>query len=509
MHTVDDDDPLLFQLERDFVRLLAKARDPLAMLKAEELLAATNDNTHWTNYSKATSVIRKSPDNAAIPLLLRYMVLHTKRSSRHIMIPEYARTITLVSGHKVDDSRPNDEKSVRKRVQKTVDEWWTAKSKRTESSPVGMTKAKLEVISRTLLEEVRRSSDYSGSGGGEDTAYRAYHNVLYRIPEGSSSEHTRINQTHPGMARYILQSSGYNDDGEPTSDPSDLFTYEAIPILAVFAKNGGREEVSAIANDARQNSSVRMICILALFRAGEPYRGDVMLRLLSDETNMQRRLIILCSLRWAGAKATDVLLKHMQDVNIEIATAAATAVTESRPKAALPIFRELLLKREHRQSPIMLLSALAEFESPEAVEILGQMMTEALEDKSKEKHLSRILSAYIDAAKVPRAQWARKDYDVRAAARLALAQYQEKTSAKQQKVREQTALLDSVRTQLRVASEIHSLRKTEYKRLLVLQGDKIVTAADTKTAYDAMKLAAHEVKQLKVKLQPLDAAVGE
>ena len=504
---IDDSDPLLFKLELDFVRLLKTAKDPMSLLKAEELLAATNDNTHWTNYSSAASIIRQSPDKAAIPLLLRYMVLHTKRSNAGIMVPEYARTITLVSGHEVDDKQSVDEKSVRTRVQKIVDQWWSAESKREDSGPQ-LTKQKLQIISRALLEDVRRNADFRGSGGRMDSAYRAYHNVVYSIP-AKSSERLTIRQTYPGMAKYILQSSGYSEDGKPTSDRSEKFAYEAIPILAELAKNGGRDEVASIVNDDRQNSSVRMICTLALFRAGESYRSDVMIKLLGEESNMQRRLIILCSLRWAGATATDSLLKAMRDENIEIATAAATALTETRPQAALPIFRELLLKRKYPQPPILLLSSLEEYHSSEAVDILGQMLTEALEGKSKERHLSRILDAYVGAAKVARPNWRRKDYDARAAARLVMAQYRDKAAAANRNMQQQTALLESVRTQLRVASEIYSLRKTEYKRLLVLQGDEIVTTADTKVAYEAMKLAEQEVLQWKAKSQPLEASVGK
>lgn len=505
--TIDDDDPLLFQLEQDFIRLLKKSRNPLAMLRAEEYLNETNDNTHWTSYSKATSEIRKSPERAAIPLLLRFMVLHTQRSSRHIMIPEYAKTVSLLSGRKIDKSHPKSEKAMRVRVQAIVDEWWQAESKR-KGLTKNLTPEQLQIISLALLEETRRNGDYRGSGGKMDTAYRAYHNVFYRIPGGSSSDRHQFNEIRSGMAKYVLQPSGFSVDGKPTADPSATFAYEAIPILAALVNRGDRAEVSAIAKDRKQNSSVRMICILAMFRAGEPFDGKSMIEILRKETRMQRRLIGLCSLRWAGSAATDFLLEHLNDSNIEIATAAATALTETKPKAAIPTFRKLLLQRDHPGAPLLILSSLAEYQTADAIQILGEMLQEAVEDKSKEKHLGRILSAYIDATNLPRPNWSHKDYDKRAAAKLALAQYRERSAKNHNQHRVQMALLESTRSQLRVATEIYELRKSEYKRLLALQGDEIVTADESRAAYDKMKLIEKEVADLKKRLLPLEATTG-
>ena len=50
LHTPVSDE-LLYELEKDFVELLQQSKNAEALLKAEELLITTNDNTHWTNYA--------------------------------------------------------------------------------------------------------------------------------------------------------------------------------------------------------------------------------------------------------------------------------------------------------------------------------------------------------------------------------------------------------------------------------------------------------------------------
>jgi hypothetical protein len=82
-------DELLHGLEVDFLNLLRTESNPRPFLQAEQLLAETNDNSHWTNYSQAVKILLAERSKTGIPLLLRYMVIHAERSARHVMIPAY------------------------------------------------------------------------------------------------------------------------------------------------------------------------------------------------------------------------------------------------------------------------------------------------------------------------------------------------------------------------------------------------------------------------------------
>ena len=501
------EDKLLHGLERDFVKLLKKSRNADALIEAEELLEATNDNTHWTNYSRASKILRRTRDKAAIPLLLRYIVEHSQRSACHVMIPEYARTITLISGHQLEnpyEAGPGLEQRMRSKVDKIVKEWWSKEVDKIATEPDKLSDAQLRVIVTNLLHEIRRSGNYSGAGGKYDSAYGAYHNVYYRVVNNSSSNRYEIPELHPAMITLVLEPSGYRSTDRPKIQPVRRFPYETIPILGELAKNGHRKKIEEIANDRKQNSSVRLACILSLYRAGEVLRVPQLLEMLENETILENRLITLLALRWGGEKAVAVLLKHMDDPNIEIATAAACALTDAQPNEALPKFRELL-SRDHLHAPILLLSALATYENRTSRTILADMLKKSVEGGANKQHLGRILSAFTDACDLPRPSDPRGEDKSREQARLALARYHAKAKEQEILLSNLTALVASLRIQLKVAQGIETQRRNEYKRLLALQGDNIVTAERSQKASGRLEAVAAEVKVLRSQLDEAEA----
>ncbi len=498
------EDELLHELEQDFVDLLKKSAHADQLLAAEELLIATNDSSHWTNYSAATRILRRDRDLAAIPLLLRYIVLHSKRSSCHVMIPEYRKTIAAISGHELPrlyEAGPDLEARMRSKVLDIMDDWWRKAKTELVTDPAQMSPGQLQVLVANMLKEVRYNGDFTGSGGKPDSAYGAYHNVYYRVLDSSSSyERVQISPLHPVMIPLLLAPSGYRSDGRANPPARGSFPYETIWILAELIKNGHQQMIQKIADDGQQNSTVRMVCILALFRAGHEFKTDAMIKILEQETDLERRLITLLSLRWAGAEAVPTLLKHMDDANFEIATAAACALTDVKPKAAIEKF-EKLLDRHHVSAPLLMYGALAEYKSPQARALFTRLLTDAVDGKKNSQHLYRLLGAFVDAWEIPRpAYQTEDDRDYKRQAQLALAYSREMLKQQQVEIKKLAALVDSLETQLKVAEQIETLRRSEYKRLLGLQGDEIVTAEESQQAYALLQTATAEVKTLHSKL---------
>ena len=108
---------------------------------------------------------------------------------------------------------------------------------------------------------------------------------------------------------------------------------------------------------------------------------------------------------------------------------------------------------------------------------------------------SRILSAF-ETACGQRWQKAgiRTDSQRQENARLALAWYRQHVSETKLQLRALTAQFESATNQLEVALTIESLRHKEYKRLLGLQGDFIVTAEQSNVAYQRLITVRTEVK---------------
>ncbi len=497
-------DELLHELEQDFVDLLKQSDHVEQLLEAEDLLIATNDDTHWTNYSAATKVLRVHRDLAAIPLLLRYIVLHSKRSSCHVMIPEYRKTIAAISGHELPKlyvAGPDLEARMRAKVLDILDDWWRKEKTKLVVDPGKMTPGQLQVLVTNMLKEVRDNGDFTGSGGKPDSAYGAYHNVYYKVRRGSSSDRQEITPLHPAMVPLVLAPSGYQPDLKSDAAPGrGRFPYETIVILAEFVKNGHQAMIQTIADDQRQNATVRMACILALFRAGCEFQADQLIKLLENETDQERRLIILLTLRWAGAEAVPVLLKHMEDVNIEIATVAGCALVDVRPKEAIARF-EKLLDRHHVSAPLLLYGALAKYKTPEAKALMTRLLTDVVEGRKNSQHIYMILRRFVEAWDIPRAAYQTDDdRDYKRQAKLALAHSREMANQQKAELGKLAAVVESLRTQLKIAEQIKTLRRSEYKRLLGLQGDEVVTAEESQQAYMLLKTATAEVKALRSKL---------
>lgn len=501
-------DELLHELEKDFVDLLKVSRHADELLEAEDLLIATNDNTHWTNYSQAAKILRGTRDPSAIPLLLRYIVLHSRRSAAHIMIPEYVRSISLIAGKDVPDmyeAGPKLEERMREKVQVLYHEWWRLAKAKLATDPEAMSLGQLQVIAVKLLKQVRYDGDFSGSGGKRDTAYGAYHNVYYRLRSNDAAERHAIAPLHPAMLPTLLEPSGYRTKDQPnTARLQAEFPFEAVVIISELAKNGSREAVQEIADDATQNSTVRLICLLAIHRAGYVYETDKIVSLLESETDMERRLIMVLSLRWGNEQATTALLKNLDDANAEIATAAACALVDSQPRDAIPKLKKLL-DRNFADSPTILLNAVAAFQSSETRALLETLLVDAVEGKRNTRHLSRILDAFVASAEIPRDAYRKPDdRDYHRQAQIALEYSREQSKrAKAEQTRMQ-AMVESLKTQLRVAQEIETLRRNELKRLLMLQGDEIVTAQASQRAQEQVRSAAAEVEILRTELREIE-----
>ncbi|HEX5103830.1 MAG TPA: hypothetical protein VFV87_08475, partial [Pirellulaceae bacterium] len=92
---------LLARLDASYAKLLEDEPSAAEVQRAARLLAETNQRDRWTNYSAATKILRQTRPQAGIPLLLAYMVRHAELSTGHVVIPEYAETLAVLTGKEV------------------------------------------------------------------------------------------------------------------------------------------------------------------------------------------------------------------------------------------------------------------------------------------------------------------------------------------------------------------------------------------------------------------------
>ena len=130
-----------------------------------------------------------------------------------------------------------------------------------------------------------------------------------------------------------------------------------------------------------------------------------------------------------------------------------------------------------------------------------RLLTDAVEGRKNGQHLYRLVGAFADGWGIPASAYRTdNDRDYLCQAKLALAHSREMTNRWQAELDRVEALVASLRAQLEVAVEIEALRRSEYKRLLALQGDEIVTAGESQQAHACLKTVVAEIEALRSKL---------
>ncbi|QDU76699.1 hypothetical protein Pan97_37540 [Bremerella volcania] len=342
------------------------------------------------------------------------------------------------------------------------------------------------------LDQIRKSGELSGSGGGKDTAYYHYHILFYDVLRPNVEAPFDTQGLQPGMTRQVLSLCGSGD-----AKPPQRFPYETVLVLSELRKNQMANELPELAEDASQPTAVRYASIFALYRAGEPFRTDTLISILEKETKLENRIIGLIALMHGGEKSVPTLLKNLEDENVEVATAAACGLYYAMPPEAVPLLDKAYRRHGHGSPPLLILSALQRYENEPCREVLAGLVQDTLDGKLPIQNMYRILSAFEGACDQ---DWQRvagiKEFDPVIEAEASLQWYAEHRMKRDQQRQTLSARLANARKQLEVAQQVEALRHEEYKRLLLLQGDEIVTAEMSQAAHAKWQTVKAEVAQM-------------
>ena len=191
------------------------------MLEAADLLEKTNQNGRW-QYRDALKILRQTRSKAGVPLLMKYMVKHAGDGSAHILIPEYADTLTLLTGKDIANPYGHGrdrQAAVRDAVQELADKWWTPHQDEITTNLDKMTAEQLEVVAARLLKNAGREHGFDERHGQtEATAYRFYQLMTYHVVHRSSSKSVAwyAEELRPAMVGPLLAQAGFAK--EPTAE---------------------------------------------------------------------------------------------------------------------------------------------------------------------------------------------------------------------------------------------------------------------------------------------------
>lgn len=478
---------LLSQLETDYKELLGLTQHKLKLEEASKLLAETNDNSTWTNYSSACKILREYRAKAAVPLLLKYMIVHTERSSRHVMIPEYVSTLEQLTGLTLElkyRSGP-EERDV---LAEQIDSWWSENKAKIQVDPQEMDDQAFAKYVRNLLDEIRALGEFTRTRAERETCYVTNQAVQYNLLKKAESSRPLSVEVVPRMLPIALKAC----------EESPVFAYETVWLLSEFCKAGIGDGVLEAANDSKKSSAVRLACWLAMYRAGNAYPSKELVELYQQEKDFERRLILLASMRWGNREVIPTLLMAMEDQNFEIASAAACAVVKFQPPdAILKIEKMLSIERE---SPLLVYNALAEFKSIESKLLLKKLLEDGLDGGANRAHMGRLLDAFETAWEVAPYARSRSNDDELVRARTGLDFAELALKKRDQEIANTRAHVDNVQEQLRLAEKILELRLSEYRRLSALLGDEIVSTELVQEAKQELEKSRTEVETRKRQL---------
>jgi hypothetical protein len=487
---------LLRQLDEAYIQYLETSKIESEIRKAESLLQETNDNTTWTNFKAASKLLREQRDKAAVPLLLKYILLHSERSSRNVIIPEYLRTVEQLTGKQLPMKyQPGPD--LREHLAGQISLWWNENKDSFNVDPQEMDDEALGFYIRNRLLEIREIGEFTRSKAERETCYATCQTVHYGVLKKSEAMIPLHGGNLPQQLRLLLEAC----------DDQPVFPYEAVWLLSELCKAGLASNVLEVASDANRDKAVRLVCWLALYRAGNAYPSKEMLELYQQEVDFERRLILLASMRWGSPIVAPTLVSALEDENFEIASAAATSVVSFQVAEALPRIEKLL--SVERESPLLVYNALAEMKSFESKLLLKKLLVEALQGGANRVHLGRLLDAFESAWGVTRNSHLRSSTDTIVRARTGLQFAEVAIQKRNEELLKLAASLESLSEQLKIAEKVIELRKSEYRRLSGLLGDEIVTAEIVQEAKAHLELSRTEAEGYQQKIVDTKARIEQ
>jgi WD40 repeat protein/HEAT repeat protein len=418
-------DKLLVGLHADFESLLVKEKNPAALRAANKLLNQTNRSDRWTYYFEALALLRKERPRAGIPLLLRYMVEHTEQGSP----AEYANTLSILTGE--DRFTPpggwtGPGADRREHVQKVVDTWWRPNKDRITTDFGRMSDRQIQVVFSRLVKSARRHL----RNLEEDNPAGPVRSLLRALEYDRDYQPWHGEDLHAAMLPLLLAEARYQEKpGPKAARESHAIPYALVPLLADLRQKGEAQSLDRIAADERQSSATRLTCLLAMHGAGVPLGSGSVRAILDAEKKLERRIV---AIRLLGVcRDRDVVRPHLirllDDPNVHVRTAALDALTAVGPAGALGSLKKLLEEGDPREANRTILSLLVKINTPEARQVLADVLAKALEGGRRSRiDLSLALSTFEEATgKKWRVAGAHPEASQREAARQALRWWKE------------------------------------------------------------------------------------
>lgn len=371
-------------LDETYQKLFAEALD-------KELLVAAGKAFDRGEPAVALRLLRTGRQRAAVPLILKDMV---RRQSQGKLardeLKDHLLALALLTGEEAEEAFAKV-----RYAGLFVQDWWLPRRDAFVTDVGKMTPAQLAHVARRLRDTAPAHDGYKGNG----PSYHA-HALLYSIfsgsdrPERGEPQAWVPEELHPALGPVFLAQMGYRPEGARGQDVAAV-PYQLVHLLAEMRKQGALPQLDKVAEDAAQNSAVRLVCLLALASAKEGVRVPAVLSILAREKKLDRRLAALEFLYYADdlEPAADYLLEVLDDPSAEVRRSALNALGKRPPPRLLGRLRQLA-EAKHDEK---VLETIAAVRTAQAQQFLADYLAKTLNDRPKTERIHDTLWAFQHA----------------------------------------------------------------------------------------------------------------
>jgi hypothetical protein len=206
------------------------------------------------------------------------------------------------------------------------------------------------------------------------------------------------------LPAFLALSQNQKTDNGPAADAKDGSLWlEAVPLMAMMYASGHARELPKIASDEQQNTATRLMCLMAMNRAGEVLKTKMLLPLLKTECRQESKIVAILLLGRCvdEAAAVPTLTELLDNEDENLRSAAILALRSTRaPKEALPRLKKVLADLRPLKLVRPTLQVLANMHCEEATATLAVFLQSTLQDSEKAACLHDALVAFEGATGV-------------------------------------------------------------------------------------------------------------
>ncbi len=404
----ENDARMLKQLDDDFIALLKDDPSADKVRGAAMELDRITPRSREVDVLKPLLVLRQTRSKAGIPLLLKCLFKHSGYACHYSLWQDYTDTLTTLTGRS-DFAQPGPGWQVshgRATVRELVNSWWTPNRQTITTNLDEVSMDERANVALALIAEYDCQTGYV-PWLDQSLAFDLSQNLsAFHFAESQCCHRQRTlpQELHPSVLPAFLALSKnqkpLTDDSPPSDGKDGYLRLDAVPLMAMMHANGHAVELARIAFDEQQNTATRLMCLMAMHRAGESLKTKMLLPLLETECRQQSRIVAVLLLGRCVdvAAAVPTLVELLENEDEELRSAAILALRSARaPKEALPRLKKVLADVRPLKLVRATLQVLANMHCEEATATLAEFLRSALDDSEKAAYLRDALVAFEQA----------------------------------------------------------------------------------------------------------------